>query len=143
MRVKIKKLHKDAVVPAYAREGDAGMDLTAIAMDYDEYGNLVIKTGLAIEIPYGFAGFIFPRSSISKTPFFMSNSIGVIDAGYRGEVTIKYKEIDANGYLMELIETGKKVAQLIIMPHPHIEFDVVDKLSESMRGEGGFGSTGV
>lgn len=92
MKVKIKKIHKDAVIPTYAKDGDAGMDLTATSKSYDEHGNVVYGTGLAFEIPKGFVGLLFPRSSNSKQDLLLSNSVGVLDSGYRGEVMFKFKK---------------------------------------------------
>jgi dUTP pyrophosphatase len=137
MQVKIKKLHDLVEIPTYAKEGDAGMDLTAVKIEKDAYGNAVIYTGLALEIPKGFVGLVFPRSSISKYDMHLRNSVGVIDSGYRGEIMLKFSFLeDGNLYQM-----GDKVAQLIIMPYPQITFEEVDELSETERGEGGFGST--
>ena len=91
MEVKIKKLHKDAVIPSYAKPGDAGMDLVAISKVYDKYGNVSYGTGIAIEIPHGYMGLIFPRSSNSKYDLLLTNSVGIIDSGYRGEILLKFK----------------------------------------------------
>jgi dUTP pyrophosphatase len=140
MKVKIKKLSPNAVIPSYAKPGDAGMDLTAIEMNIVEengYGYIEYKTGLAFEIPEGYVGLIFPRSSISKTGMILSNSVGVIDAGYRGEVSFRFKWIAGTTHY----KTGEKVGQLIILPYPQIEFEE-GELSSTDRGEGGFGSTG-
>ena len=90
MIIKVKKLHPDAVIPTYAKHGDAAMDLYATSVDYDKYGNLVCHTGLALEIPEGHVGLLFPRSSISKTALTLRNSVGVVDSGYRGEVMLKF-----------------------------------------------------
>lgn len=92
MKVKIKKLNKDAVIPSYAKDGDAGMDLTATSKSYDENGNVVYGTGLAFEIPEGYVGLLFPRSSNSKKDLLLSNSVGILDSGYRGEVLFKFKK---------------------------------------------------
>jgi len=94
MEVRIKKLDEKAVVPMYAKHGDAGMDLYATCVDYDEWGNLVCSTGLSMEIPLGYVGLLFPRSSISKTPLMLRNSVGVIDSGYRGEIILKFNRED-------------------------------------------------
>jgi len=135
MNIKLKKLHKDAVVPKYAKPGDAGMDLTAVEMNitdnYVEY-----KTGIALEIPDGFVGLIFPRSSNCNKSLLLSNSVGVIDSKYRGEIMLRYKSIGNNYY-----EVGDRVGQIIIMPYPQIQFDEVDELTTTERGTGGFGSS--
>lgn len=149
MNVKIKKLHPDAVIPKYAKAGDAGMDLTAVTKSYDRDGNIVYGTGLAFEIPEGYVGLVFPRSSLSSLDIALSNCVGVIDSGYRGEVTAKFKPamlfnreqrpIILNNRIYEI---GERVAQIIIIPYPHIEFEEVETLSETERGNGGYGSTG-
>ena len=135
MNIKLKKLHKDAVVPKYAKPGDAGMDLTAVEMNitdnYVEY-----KTGISLEIPDGFVGLVFPRSSNCNKSLLLSNGTGVIDSKYRGEIMLRYKSIGNNYY-----EVGDRVGQIIIMPYPQIQFDEVDELSTTERGTGGFGSS--
>lgn len=139
MNVKIKKLHTDAVIPSYAKEGDAGLDLVATTMLYDDYGNLSYGTGLAFEIPKGYVGLVFPRSSNSKKDLWLTNSVGVIDSGYRGEVTFKYRQVDLEERIYQI---GDRVGQLIIMPYPYIEFEEVEELSETERGCSGYGSSG-
>ena len=142
MEVKIKKLNENAVIPTYAKPGDAGMDLTATTINYDEFDNVVYGTGLAIEIPEGYVGLIFPRSSNRKTDMYLTNCVGVIDSGYRGEVMISFKHRDIDSPKETEYGKGDRVAQIIIMPYPSIEFVEVDELSETERGEGGHGSTG-
>lgn len=138
VKLKIKKLNDRASIPFYAKDGDAGMDLiatTTISNGYFiEYG-----TDLAVEIPKGYVGYIFPRSSISKTGQYLRNSVGVIDSGYRGEVKIRMSipSLENKQYMI-----GDKIAQLIIMKLPWVDVEEVDYLSETDRGEGGFGSTG-
>ena len=145
MKVNVKKLDGNAVVPTYAKHGDAGMDLTAISKNYDEHGNVCYSTGLAFEIPNGFAGFLFPRSSNTKKDLILGNSVGVIDSGYRGEVVLKFRPVMPLERDIEFgpreYETGDRVGQIVIMPVPQIEFNVVDELSTTDRGVGGFGST--
>ena len=144
MNIKIKKLHPDAVIPHKAYPSDAGFDLWAVTdFKTDEDGNAVYGTGLAFEIPEGYAGFVFPRSSISKKDLIMANCVGVIDAHYRGEVTVKCKliaPIKHDEY--HVYKKGERVGQMIIMPVPEVEFEVVDMLSETDRGKDGYGSTG-
>lgn len=139
MNVKIKKLSNEVVTPSYAKFGDAGMDLTAISSrvtdDFIEY-----QTGLAIEIPVGFMGLIFPRSSISKYDLALANSVGVIDSGYRGEILCRFKTT-ANP-VSKVYVRGDKVAQLVIVPCLSVELEEVDSLSDTDRGQGGFGHTG-
>jgi dUTP pyrophosphatase len=90
-----------------------------------------------MEIPEGFMGLVFPRSSIRKTDLVLSNSVGVIDSGYRGEIQVTFKKSGLNKY-----EIGDRGAQIIIIPHPPVQFLEVKELSDTLRGEGGFGSTG-
>lgn len=136
MKVKIKKLRNNGVIPKYAKSGDAGLDLTAVDCKV-EAGIITYKTGLAIEIPEGYVGLLFPRSSIYKKNLSLVNSVGVIDSGYRGEIVAKFK-IDGS----ELYKIGERFCQLIIMPYPRIEFKEVDNLNQTDRGDGGFGSSG-
>lgn len=141
MQVRVKRLHKDAVIPEYSKPGDAGLDLTAISMQKDNYDNITYGTGLAIEIPQGYVGLIYPRSSNSKTDLYLTNHVGVIDSGYRGEIMFKYRPI--NGLLnSKIYHVGDRIGQLIIMPYPQIELVETDELSDTERGDGGFGSTG-
>jgi dUTP pyrophosphatase len=91
MEIKIKKLHPDAVIPSYSKLGDAGQDLVCVSRHFDEDGNVVYGTGLAFEIPEGFVGLLFPRSSNAKKDLTLSNSVGVLDSSYRGEVSFKFK----------------------------------------------------
>ena len=137
MKVKIKKLHPSAVIPEYARQGDAGMDLTAIDVVADG-STLTYKTGLAIEIPFWHVGLLFPRSSVYKTGQTLTNCVGVIDSGYRGEIMLKYT---LSPYAKEY-NIGDRVGQLIIMPYPKIDFHEVDELIPSDSGDCGYGSTG-
>lgn len=137
MKVNIKKLHPDAIIPSYAKDGDAGMDLTAVDVIADG-GTLTYKTGIAVEIPRWHVGLLFPRSSVYKTGQTLTNCVGVIDSGYRGEIMLKYT---LSPYQREY-DIGDRVGQLIIMPYPKIEFEEVEELSGTDRGEGGYGSTG-
>lgn len=153
MKVRIKKLSELAVVPSYAKDGDAGMDLIATSIISDTPTQITYGLGVALEIPKGFVGLVFPRSSIRKTGLQLSNSVGVIDSGYRGELQatfnklfggeamydeMKVKEIQPNDFY----KVGDRVAQIMIVPHPDIQFEEADELSDTERGEGGFGSTG-
>jgi dUTP pyrophosphatase len=153
MKVKIKKLKPNAVIPSYAKIGDAGMDLVATEILKDTPEQITYGVGIALEIPEGFVGLVFPRSSIRKTGLQLSNSVGVIDSGYRGELQAtfnkvfggdrfydetKLTEITSNDFY----KVGDRIAQIMIIPHPEIEFEEADELSDTERGEGGFGSTG-
>ena len=137
MKVNIKKLHPDAVIPKYAKRGDAGLDLTAVDVVADG-STLTYKTGLAIEIPSWHVGLLFPRSSVYKTGQTLTNCVGVIDSGYRGEIMLKYT---LSPYAKEY-QIGDRVGQLVIMPYPKIDFVEVDELIPSDRDQGGYGSTG-
>lgn len=140
MRVRVKKLHPDAVIPKYAKAGDAGLDLTAVSKAWDEEKEkIVFGTGLAFEIPEGYVGLIFPRSSICKTNLALSNSVGVIDSGYRGEIKLFFSPgpQPKNNY-----KIGDRIGQIVILPYPSIELVESDTLSDSERGVGGFGSSG-
>jgi len=144
MQVKIKKLHPSAVIPTYAKDGDAGMDLTAVSCVIDEQnGQTNYGTGLSFEIPQGYVGLIFPRSSIRKTVLSLTNCVGVIDSGYRGEVSFTFRAHDVGDVFGKIYRVGDKIGQIIIMPYPKIEFQEVDELSITERGSGGFGSTGI
>jgi dUTP pyrophosphatase len=139
MKVKIKRLHKDAVIPKYAKPGDAGLDLVATNIISFDKEQVVYGTGIAVEIPEGYVGLVFPRSSIRKYEQYLSNSVGVIDSGYRGEIQATF---NSRFYADVKYNVGDKIAQLIIMPYPHIDFEEVDELSETERADGGHGSTG-
>lgn len=142
--VKIKKLSDKAVIPTYAIDGSAAMDLTATSeriffehgITYLEYG-----TGIAMSIPEGFVGLIFPRSSISSnTMLILSNSVGVIDPGYFGEIKFRFKPLLLTG--SKKYNVGDRVGQIMIIPRPEIRFEEVDDLGTSERGIGGYGSSG-
>ena len=143
MKVKIKKLSSDAVVPTYAKSGDAGMDMVATKVISDGLDSITYGTDIAVEITEGFVGLVFPRSSIRKTNLQLSNSVGVIDSGYRGEIQATFKKIQGvSNQTLENYKVGDRIAQIMIIPHPIIEFEEVEELSNTERGEGGFGSTG-
>ena len=137
MQIKFIKKHPDAMVPKYATNGDAGLDLTAVSCEIIDSEHIKYNFGIAVEIPTGYAGLIFPRSSCYKKRQLMSNCVGVIDSGYRGEISTIML-----GNSKERYDVGDRVAQLIIMSYPEIEMVEVAKLSESERGDGGYGSTG-
>ena len=158
MDVKIKKLHPDAVIPKYAMQGDAGLDLVATEKWMDADGNICYGTGLAFEISEGYVGLLFPRSSNSRKSLILSNSVGLLDSSYRGQVVFKFKPslktYQLNGdkehlsrtstyfYKGENYEVGDRIGQILILPYPQINFIESDTLSETDRGDGGFGSTG-
>lgn len=136
MQVKIKRLNDKAIVPTKAHATDAGYDLYASSCHY-ENGLVCYGTGIAVEIPQGYVGLVFPRSSIANTHLALSNSVGVIDSGYRGEIKAKFRKGGTRGY-----NVGDRIAQLIIMPYPEVTFEEVEELSDSDRGTGGYGSSG-
>ena len=143
MKVKIKKLSPDAVIPTYAKEGDAGMDMVATRIINETLDSITYGTDIALEIPEGFVGLVFPRSSIRKTNLHLSNSVGVIDSGYRGELQATFKKIQGiSNNALDNYKVGDRIFQLMIIPHPTIQFQEVDELTTTERGEGGFGSTG-
>ena len=140
MKVRIKKLSENAVIPTYAKEGDAGMDLVITSIITKNLGDVTYGFGIALEIPNGFVGLVFPRSSIRKYELVLSNSVGVIDSGYRGEIQATFRK--ENGLDSLAYKVGDRIAQIMIIPHPPIKFEQWDELSDSERGDGGFGSTG-
>lgn len=138
MKINIKKTHKNAVIPKYANPGDAGLDLTIVSYERIDNDHIKYNFGLAFEIPKGYVGLLFPRSSIYKQGQLLSNSCGVLDSSYRGEVSavmlgnrndIKY-------------DIGDRAVQLIVMPYAEIKLIEVDELNQTERGQGGYGSTG-
>jgi dUTP pyrophosphatase len=140
LQINFKKLHPSATIPKRANATDAGFDLVAISAKWSEDGTyLEYCTGLAIEIPFGHVGYIFQRSSVSNVQQYLSNAVGVIDSGYRGEIRFRFRDCKE---VLKRYKVGDKIGQLIIMPIPQIEFVEVDELSSSDRGECGFGSSG-
>ena len=142
MQVQVKRLDTNAVIPVKAHADDAGLDLTATSVKatdkYIEYG-----TGLAVSIPKGYVGLLFPRSSISNSDLSLANSVGVVDAGYFGEIKLRFKKIGlSDPYFSALYNVGDRIGQLIIMPIPAVTFDEVSDLGNSERAIGGFGSSG-
>lgn len=143
MKVRIKKLNDKAVMPTKAHATDAGFDLYCTSKEIDwTKRQIVCHTGLAFEIPEGHVGLIFPRSSVSNKPLMMANSVGVVDSCYRGEVTAKFNITDIRQSAFAHYQEGDRIAQMIIIPYPEIEFEETDSLSESDRGTCGYGSTG-
>lgn len=161
MKVKFKKLNEDAVLPSYAKPGDAGMDITATSdgvtifseNNSDLWYYIEYKTGLAVEIADGYVGLMFPRSSISKSALSLANAVAVVDSGYRGEICFRfkidsglvdqaYKNLGLGGGNISKYKKGDRIGQLVILPYPTIEPEFVDELSDSERGSSGFGSSG-
>ena len=142
MQVKIKKLHEKAVIPQYAKDGDAGVDLTIT--DIEEKNEFYeVKFGLAIEIPQGYFGMIVSRSGVTKMNHMLKNGVGIIDSGYRGELVARFKKVKfEDGSQEKIYQVGERAAQLLIIPYPQIIFKEVEELSETERGGTGFGSSG-
>jgi dUTP pyrophosphatase len=140
MKIKFKKFDPKAVLPSKGTSGSAGYDLVATSME-TKNGYIEFKFGLGIEVPKGYAGFIFPRSSVSNEPIILSNSVGVIDSDYRGEIMVRFKRIATNPTLT--YDIGERVAQLVVMKVEELEFEEVQTLTDTVRGEGGHGSTNV
>lgn len=142
-RVNFKKLDERATVPTYGSEYSAGADLYAVCDDdiiINPGKTVLIHTYLSMEIPEGYGGFIFARSGLAtKKGLAPANKVGVIDADYRGEIMValhNHSDVDV------AVSNGERIAQLVILPYLACEFIECDELSETVRGEGGFGSTG-
>lgn len=143
MKIRIKKLNEKATVPTYGTEYSAGADLYNLAdndLTVAPHTTVMIKTGIALEIPEGYCGLVFARSGLAtKRGLAPANKVGVIDADYRGEIMValhNHSEAPAT------VEGGERIAQLAIVPFLKAEFEEADELSETVRSEGGFGSTG-
>lgn len=143
MKVKYKRLDERAIEPSYGSEYSAGADLYSLdgPITIDAHKTLLIHTGIAVEIPEGYCGLIFARSGMaSKRGLAPANKVGVIDADYRGEVMVAlHNHTDAPAS----VEAGERIAQLAIVPFLKAEYECADELSDTKRGDGGFGSTGT
>ena len=141
MKIQFKKLHKDAVSPKFAHKTDAGADLTATSVDFSRKNQVVYGTGIAVDIPEGMFGLLFPRSSVRNQDLIMSNCVGVIDAGYLGEImaTFNLKNPWSDDKVYHI---GDRIAQLVIVPVPLVQYTEVEELSETQRGTDGHGSPG-
>ena len=141
--VKIKKLNEKVTIPTYGSPYSAGADLYS-AMDdvtIEPHTTVLIKTGLALEIPIGFAGLIYARSGLaSKRGLAPANKVGVIDCDYRGEIMVA---LHNHTDISQTVVSGERIAQLVITPYIVADFEEANELSETVRGEGGFGSTGT
>ena len=140
VKVKVKKLDTNAVIPSYSKDGDAGMDLTITREIENTSFSVSYGFGIAMEIPKNYVGLVFPRSSVRNQDLILSNCVGVIDSGYRGEIQATFKK--TNGLDSMKYKVGDRGAQIIILPYPQIKMIESDELSNTERGEGGFGSTG-
>lgn len=143
MILRIKRLDTGLPLPAYAHEGDAGMDLYAAAdVTLQPFERALVPTGIAVAIPEGFAGFVQPRSGLAiKRGLSLVNAPGLIDSHYRGEIGVIAINLDATEPIH--IVRGDKVAQFVIQAVERAELEEVDELDATVRGEGGFGSTGI
>ena len=143
MQLKFKKLSEKATLPVRAHKSDAGLDLTTVGISsvINECGQLMLvyHTGLAVEIPEGYVGLLFPRSRIYKKSLMATNRVGVLEAGYRGEIMMVLKA--TTDVVPAVYKEGERFAQLVIVPIPEIEVVEAEELSESDRGENGYGST--
>ncbi len=144
MKVHIKKLNENAIIPTYGSEFAAGADLYACI---DEEVTILpnetklIKTGLAIEVPQGYGAFIYARSGLaSKRGLAPANKVGVVDSDYRGEVMVALHNHSSEA---QTVGVGERIAQMVIAPFLKADFTVVEELSDTQRGAGGFGSTGT
>lgn len=141
--IKVKKLREGAVIPTYGSQAAAGADLYAClenSVEIQPGQTVMIPTGLAMEIPYGHAGLIFARSSMgAKRGLAPANKVGVIDADYRGEFMVA---LHNHSLQMQVVAPGERVAQLVVVPVVTPGFAEVEELSDTVRGAGGFGSTG-
>ncbi len=143
MRLAIKQLDSGLPVPRYAHDGDAGLDLMAAEeVRLEPFERALIPTGIAVAIPEGYAGFVQPRSGLAiKQGLSIVNTPGLIDSHYRGEVKVIAINLDPHEPIT--LARGDKLAQLVIQAVARVEIETVDELDETVRGEGGFGSTGV
>lgn len=142
-KLKFKKLDERAIIPSKANPTDAGFDLTAVSVEFNsQYNFYEIDSGLAVEIPDGFVGFIAARSSVSKTGMSLCNGIGIVDAPYRGSLKGRFYKNTIAGVDSKEYGVGDRFMQLIIVPIPQFELEEVTELSETKRGVGGFGSSG-
>jgi dUTP pyrophosphatase len=141
MKIQFKKLVPTAQKPKFGKPGDAGADLVATSVDFsrDSNSQIVYGTGIAVEIPEGMVGLVFPRSSVRNYDLVMSNSVGVIDSGYRGEIMVTFNQKNP---WADIYKVGDRIAQLVIMPVPLAQYVEVNELSETSRGTEGHGSTG-
>jgi dUTP pyrophosphatase len=141
MQLKVKRLNPSAILPSYARAGDAGLDLFAVkAMSIAPGASALVPTGIAIELPPGTEGQVRPRSGLAlKHAVTVLNTPGTVDEGYRGEVGVI---IINHGQTIFAVEAGMKIAQLVVSPRIQVDVQEAVELSDTQRGSGGFGSTG-
>lgn len=140
--VKVKKTHPDAVMPKFGKSGDAGADLVAVDVKYNPEGDFMeYNLGLAFAVPAGYGLFLYPRSSQSNKTQLLSNHVGVVDSGFRGTVTVRFKDI-GKGWLGTRYAVGDRVVQAVLHKLEDTRYEEVTELDETERGNGGYGSTG-
>lgn len=144
MKIKVKKLNENAVLPTYGSEYAAGADLYACVdgdVTVEPHQTVMVPTGIALELPVGYGGFIYARSGLaSKRNLAPANKVGVVDCDYRGEVKVA---LHNHGETPQKVAAGERIAQLVVAPYVTAQFEEADELSETVRGAGGFGSTGT
>ena len=142
MKIQFRKLVSHAQIPTKANSDDAAYDLTAVDYAYNpEHGYYEYGTGLALSIPSGYVGLLFQRSSVSNKPLSLANAVGVIDPTYRGEIALRFRSIREHDE-SEIYQIGDRVGQLMFVKTEEIEFEEMEELTSTVRGFGGFGSTG-
>ena len=142
MKIKIKLLSDKAKLPVKGTPDSAGYDLTAASVFWDRSNNIIsYGFGIALEIPKGYVGLIFPRSSVYKKNLDLSNCVGIIDSDYRGEISAKFRLLNPN--LDNVYISGERIAQIVFIKHDDVDFKISEELSETIRGDGGYGHTGV
>ena len=145
MKLRIKKLNENAVIPTYGSDYSAGADLYALLdgdkIEIQAHETVLVHTGLCFEIPEGYVGLVYARSGLAtKKGLAPANKVGVIDADYRGEVMVSlYNQSDVT----QTIDNGERIAQIVIAPFLKVEYEEAEELSDTVRGAGGFGSTGT
>ena len=133
MQIRFKKLHHLAKIPKRATDGSAGFDLTAVSVKYGDNGKVFYDTGIAVEIPAGYVGLVFQRSSVYKTGLMLCNAVGVVDADYRGSITFVFS-VGYGG--CSPYKAGDRIGQIVFVPVPDVELIEADELSETARGAG-------
>lgn len=153
MQIRFKKLVSEATPPKFGTDFSAGADLVAVSMTKTEK-YIQYHTGIAVEIPVGCVGLLFPRSSVSNYDMSMANCVGVIDSDYRGEIMVRYRQTKKDcimkieddgtetGLFADVYKVGDRIGQLVIVPYVHAEYVLADELNDTVRGDGGYGSTG-
>ena len=143
MKVRIKKLTDKAIIPTYGSVGSAGGDLYAVVdgeITVAPQTTVLIGTGLSVEIPDGYVGLVYARSGLAtKSGLAPANKVGVIDSDYRGEIKVALYNHSTE---QRVVKTGDRIAQMVIAPYLKVEYEEVENLSDTVRGDGGFGSTG-